>query len=535
MDKEKIGRYEILEKLGQGAMGIVYKALDPLIGRVVALKTMTQSANLPEESKKEYVERFFREAKAAGALQHQNIVTIYDMGIDDGIPFIAMEYIDGKSLSKLLEEKGKLEIEDAVNIILQVAEGLHFAHEKGIVHRDIKPDNILIDRNGRAVITDFGIAHLTESNLTKTGEVLGTPYFMSPEQILDGKIDRRSDIFSLGVVFYLMLTGKRPFKGETISSICYHIVHSPPSEIDRNELKEQSLMEILSKMLEKDKDRRYKDCAELIEDLKRIFQRGEGVKKEVVSKPLESVETNRLKIEEKEEKRKGSYAFLIVLTVFSLFIFLGILLGGGYYLYKKNVLFPREKEKETKKVDENVITPPIIDDLTKEKQEKQELQEVKDVKKETKKQKEDVVSQKKEKSKDSKVEEQKLEDKVIATEEKKQEAKPAKVGVILETKISEMSFTFYIDNEEKVREAFQNENGVRFAQEFKIPPGEHDFRVVVQATKFPPFIREGNFKLNLNEGMHEIIKIEPARKPTPKLTIKKIDSQTGKSTVIFEK
>ncbi len=270
-DVKKIGRYEILDKLGQGAMGIVYKAMDPNIGRIVALKTISQSATLPEAQKKEYAARFFREAKAAGSLQHPNIVTIYDMDEDEGTPYIAMEYVEGKSLSKMIEEQGRIPWNDAVAIIKATAEGLMYAHEKGIVHRDIKPDNILIDRNGRPVVTDFGIAHLQESSLTRTGEVLGTPFFMSPEQILEGKLDARSDLFSLGVVFYLMLTGHRPFRGETISSICYHIVHTPPEQLPTDDSIPTHLMPILNKMLEKDPDRRYAGEKPLVADLEKAL------------------------------------------------------------------------------------------------------------------------------------------------------------------------------------------------------------------------------------------------------------------------
>ncbi len=545
MEKDKIGRYEILDKLGQGAMGIVYKALDPLIGRIVALKTMTESANLPEEQRKEFLDRFFREAKSAGSLQHPNIVTIYDMGEDQGVPFIAMEFVDGKSLSKLIEEKGKFPLLEAINIIKQCAEGLSFAHEKGIVHRDIKPDNILVDKNGRAVITDFGIAHLEESNLTKTGEVLGTPFFMSPEQILEGRIDRRSDLFSLGVVFYLMLIGKRPFKGETISSVCYHIVHSSPDlSADINTIPSE-VISVVSKLLEKDPDRRYASATELVKDLEKLFS-GLTVKQEMPVKPKTTLEEKpRVAFEpqqqsevlqkvgkEKSGKKKGVFAVGLIVGIMALVIFLGVIAGGGYYLYKKNVLFPREEKKEQVKTpDENktAVTPDQPkpkEEIVKKTEEKQPVVEKK-------------VQPKSEKP--VKKEEPKKEEVIIPppvkTEQVQQKpaVKPSKVGVILETKISELSFTFYIDGQEKIRQSFSNTSGTRFSEEIKIDPGNHQIRVAVQATKFPPFFKEAEFPIYLKEGEHQILKIEPARKPTASLNIKKIDPQTGQSAIVVNK
>lgn len=536
---DKIGRYEILEKLGQGAMGVVYKALDPLIGRVVALKTMTHSANLPEEQRKEYTKRFFREAQSAGSLQHPNIVTIYDMGEENGIPFITMEYVEGKSLSRLIEESEKIPLIDAAKIIKQVAEGLSFAHEKGIVHRDIKPDNILIDRNGRAVVTDFGIAHLEESSLTKTGEVLGTPFFMSPEQILEGRIDRRSDLFSLGVVFYLLVTGKRPFKGETISSICYHIVHSLPDPLPDNSIPKELLF-IISKLLEKDPDKRYSSGKELVSDLDKVINSLSGkVKNEEIIQsviPKEKIATPSTIKEEVPQKKKNFLKLFIIFGGLFFFIFLIAVIGLGFYLYKINVLFPRDEKKETK-VQPNIVTPPSIAET-----------EVK-TQQPDKKDKIGETSQKQEENRPVKKEEKKGKkeattppptpfeptQQVTKEPENKPAVKLARIGVILETKISELSFTFFVDGEEKIRQLFSSERGTRFAQELKLQPGNHNIRVVVQATKFPPFIREANFSVDLTEGSHQVVKIIPSRKPAPKLTIKRIDPKTGQSFIIIEK
>jgi eukaryotic-like serine/threonine-protein kinase len=555
-DKNKIGRYEILDKLGQGAMGIVYKAMDPNIGRIVALKTISQSANLPEEQKKEYAARFFREAKAAGSLQHPNIVTIYDMDEDDGIPFIAMEYIEGKSLAKLIEEKGKIPWDEAVRLIKQTAEGLSFAHEKGIVHRDIKPDNILIDRNGRAVVTDFGIAHLQESSLTRTGEVLGTPFFMSPEQILEGKLDSRSDLFSLGVVFYVMLTGRRPFRGETISSICYHIVHTPPDPLPADDSIPSHLLSILSKMLEKDPDRRYAGEKELIADLEKASsgltvmqseqtasappppppQKKEPPKAVQQTPPQPAKKQPEPRAAVPPAKKKSSAMPIIIIGGILFVVFLGAVLGGGYYLYSKGV-FGGKTDNGDKPVIEEPQVPP--DQQGKESQEESVEKPPKPEKQVTNEVTPPVQKPKRQEEK-PKVETQ-IPDTQPYTppppvaETKPVAAKPAKIGMVFETKISEISLAFYIDGEEKLREVFTAENGTRFAQEFKVQPGQHQVRVVVQATKFPPFIREGSFTLDVPEGGHQILKIEPSRKPTPRLVVKKIDALSGQSSVIMEK
>jgi len=265
---EKIGRYVILSTIGKGAMGVVYKAKDPLIGRVVAIKTVTVSGLLSAEQLEEFNARFFREAQAAGVLHHPNIVTIHDVGVEGGVPFMAMEMVEGTSLSKRLKEHGRLSAEEAAGIVQQVAAGLSFAHEHGIVHRDIKPDNILLEANThRAVVADFGVAHVTTSELTRTGEILGTPYFMSPEQVLGNPLDGRSDLFSLGVVFYLALTGRRPFKGESVSSVCYHIVHGVPDPLPPDVRVPPALTPVLERMLAKDPAARYPDGKALVQAL----------------------------------------------------------------------------------------------------------------------------------------------------------------------------------------------------------------------------------------------------------------------------
>ena len=233
----KLGRYEVLSELGKGAMGVVYLAKDPVIGRMVAIKTIRASTIGDDDSEsREFRERFIREAQTAGILSHPNIVTIHDIGEDPDsqISFIAMEYIEGKNLKMLLAEKTPFTYDQIADMIAQVAEAIDYAHRKGIIHRDIKPANIIITADEKVKITDFGIAKVASSNLTTTGQFLGTPNYMSPEQVSGAPVDGRSDIFSLGVVLYELLTKRKPFVGENLTAISYKIVHedfTPPAEL----------------------------------------------------------------------------------------------------------------------------------------------------------------------------------------------------------------------------------------------------------------------------------------------------------------
>lgn len=260
----RIGKFEVLSLIGRGAMGVVYKARDPYIGRLVALKRISLGELLPDEQRAEFKARFFVEAQAAGGLKHPNIVVIHEVGEAGDVPYMAMEFVEGGSLATLMKERGALPLDEAVAIVRQVALGLAYAHERGIVHRDIKPDNILLDKNHRAVITDFGAAHLNTSELTRTGEVLGTPHYMSPEQILGDPLDGRSDLFSLGVVFYLLLTGHRPFRGDTVSSVCYHIIHSQPEPVPEDLCVPPPMLPILQKLLAKSRDARFQSGLDLV-------------------------------------------------------------------------------------------------------------------------------------------------------------------------------------------------------------------------------------------------------------------------------
>ncbi len=269
---QKLGRYEILEEIGKGAMGVVYLARDPLIGRQVALKTFRVGFSAKDQELAQFRSRFVREAQSAGILSHPNIVTIHDV-VDEGgegICFIAMEFVKGTNLKQLLQRPEPFGYDRVVDILSQIAEGLDYAHSRGVVHRDIKPANILIAQDGKVKITDFGIARLDTSNLTMEGQLLGTPNYMAPEQIQGKEVDHRADIFSLGVVFYEMLTRRKPFQGENLTAVTHKIVYEPftPAEELIKDLP-PGLTAIMSRCLEKDPNRRYPRAAEIAAELRR--------------------------------------------------------------------------------------------------------------------------------------------------------------------------------------------------------------------------------------------------------------------------
>jgi eukaryotic-like serine/threonine-protein kinase len=229
---KKIGRYEILGELGHGAMGTVYRAKDPSMDRVVAVKTII-SLILASEQGAEFRERFYREARAAGALAHPGIVPVFDVGEHEGLPFLVMEFITGKTLADSIKKNERMTLDRVCEIGQKVAEALGYAHQRGVVHRDIKPANILItskEAHGieRPKITDFGVAKLAAGNTTMTGQMVGTPAFMPPEQFTGAPVDGRSDLFSLGVVLYWMATGEQPFPGESMTAVSYKVVHTEP-------------------------------------------------------------------------------------------------------------------------------------------------------------------------------------------------------------------------------------------------------------------------------------------------------------------
>ena len=265
MSIQTVGRYEITGELGRGAMGVVYKALDPTIGRTVALKTMRLDVHGLDAQ--EMVRRFQNEARAAGVLNHPNIVTIYDAGEQDGIFYIAMEFIEGTTLHELLAEKRVLATDEVLQLTRQICRGLDYAHSNSIVHRDIKPANIMITGNGTVKIMDFGIAK-SGGQVTNTGQVLGTPNYMAPEQVKGRQLDGRSDLFSLGVILYEMLTGEKPFVGQNVTTIIYKIVNENPiTPRDLDVTVHPGLSAIVTKALAKAPDDRYQTGADLVRDL----------------------------------------------------------------------------------------------------------------------------------------------------------------------------------------------------------------------------------------------------------------------------
>jgi len=263
---KRIGRYKILGELGRGAMGVVYKAEDPALDRVVALKTISLAE---AEGRKDYEKRFMLEAKAAGKLTHPNIVTIFDFGEADDLAYMAMELLEGTELRTRMRQ-GTIPGAEAVDIALQVAEGLAFAHEHGIVHRDIKPGNIMLLERGPVKIMDFGIARMRHADhKTSAGMVLGTPRYMSPEQIGGQPVDQRSDIFSLGVVLHEMLTGDSLFAGQNVDQIAHNVhylEHQPPSRANPDV--PQMLDFVVARALKKDPAVRYQDAYEMCADLR---------------------------------------------------------------------------------------------------------------------------------------------------------------------------------------------------------------------------------------------------------------------------
>ncbi|MBN2134426.1 MAG: protein kinase [Acidobacteria bacterium] len=264
---KKIGKYEIIGELGKGAMGMVYRARDSVLGRLVALKTMLEGVDKDEEMLK----RFLIEAQAAAQLNHENIITIYDLGHDDQTYYIAMEFLDGDDLKHIMLTQ-ELSLPEKLNIILQICKGCEYAHNKGVVHRDIKPANVMLLKTGKAKLMDFGIAHMASSDMTKTGMIIGTPDYMSPEQVMGKKIDNRSDIFSVGIILWEMMTHKKPFTSESITTILYKIAHEPlPSFEELNLDVPIEIETVIMKAVEKEQEKRYQSMSEMIKDLEAVI------------------------------------------------------------------------------------------------------------------------------------------------------------------------------------------------------------------------------------------------------------------------
>jgi serine/threonine-protein kinase len=265
---EKLGKFEIKRVLGNGAMGEVYLGVDPSIGREVAIKTILPAAAQGGEAK----ERFAREARAAGVLNHPNLVTIYEFGEDQGVLYIAMEFVKGHDLDELLQDHS-LSLSESLEVLAQVCDGLNFAHRQQIVHRDIKPTNVRVQRDGKrlhAKVMDFGVAKISNSDMTATGMVMGTVSYMAPEYIRTGKPDPRSDLFAVGVMLYECLSGRKPFAGDTTPTVLYKIVNEAPEPIDIDQLRgiSPAIRSVLDRTLTKNPDDRFQTAEELAKALR---------------------------------------------------------------------------------------------------------------------------------------------------------------------------------------------------------------------------------------------------------------------------
>jgi eukaryotic-like serine/threonine-protein kinase len=275
----KAGRYEIVGELGRGAMGVVYKAMDPVIGRTVAVKTIRLSEEGTGLSRPELLTRFQTEARAAGLLTHPNIVVVFDAGEEDGLYYITMELVEGKSLQALLDGGHAFPLPRTLRIMEQTCSALQFAHERNVIHRDIKPANLMLTADDTVKVTDFGTAKILQfGTVQQTAHVMGTPSYMSPEQVKGRAVDGRSDIFSLGVMLYEMVTGEKPFPGQNITTVIYKIVNEdpvPPRQIDPSI--HPGISAVIMKALVKEPDQRYQNCREMLEDLRNYRTLAPGV------------------------------------------------------------------------------------------------------------------------------------------------------------------------------------------------------------------------------------------------------------------
>ncbi len=257
---QKLGRYEIVRVLGKGAMGVVYEGRDPNINRRVAIKTARRDIMEASGMADEMMERFLREAQAAGVLNHPNIITIYDAAEQDGVAYIAMEYLEGGDLLDALQRRQSFSMDEIAEVGATICEALAAAHDQGVVHRDVKPANIMMPDHGPLKIADFGIARVSDSNLTQEGALIGTPHYMSPEQFMGQQVDGRSDLFSAAIIIYEMLTGERPFTGEALSTVMHNVVKTAPViPTELNYAVPDALGHVVMKGLSKRPSERYQD------------------------------------------------------------------------------------------------------------------------------------------------------------------------------------------------------------------------------------------------------------------------------------
>jgi len=284
---KKLGKYDVLDVIGRGGMGVIYKGVDPGIGRVVAIKMMTGAF----VENPELLQRFYREAQSAGKLQHPNIVTIYDLGVQDGNPYLVMEFLEGEPLEAIIRAHRPILLDEKLNIVTQICSGVGYAHQRHIIHRDIKPANVMLLKDGGVKIVDFGIARIGDEGMTRPGQIMGSIQYMSPEQINAGNVDTRSDIFSIGVLFYQLLTGVLPFEGKDTGDTLLKIIHEPPAPLS-NFLKSYpaELDEIVKRVLAKDREERYQATEDLAFDLVHVQ---EQLKRERTTEYLEEAEQAR--------------------------------------------------------------------------------------------------------------------------------------------------------------------------------------------------------------------------------------------------
>ncbi|MFC2172268.1 serine/threonine protein kinase [Acidobacteriota bacterium] len=272
----EVGRYVILREIGRGAMGRVFLARDPIIDRHVALKVIHLGVGLDEKDRIQFYGRFLTEARAAGKLQHVGIVMVYDVGHDDqhSLAYIALEYIDGPSLAKLLRMR-KFSMDDTVRLCKHLLQAMRYAHSQGVIHRDIKPGNVLLTKKGQPKITDFGIAKLSDTNLTAEGTLLGSPDYMSPEQATGRQVTKLTDIFSLGVVMYEMLAERKAFPGKSIPEVLYQVVHNEPPDLHSlNQAIPESLSKVVFQAIRKDPGERFSNAAGMLQALNSAYQTG---------------------------------------------------------------------------------------------------------------------------------------------------------------------------------------------------------------------------------------------------------------------
>ena len=337
-DFPRLGKYQVKRILGEGAMGVVYEAFDPHIERTVAIKTVRKNL-LDNQTKEEVLARFKREAQSAGQLSHPGIVSVYEYDETSDTGFISMEYVEGEELSAIFSRGEKPRNEHVVDLVIQLLEALSFAHAKGIVHRDIKPSNIIITPQGKIKLTDFGIARVDSSSLTQAGSVLGTPAFMSPEQCIGGDVDARSDLFSVGAVMYYMLTGEKPFPGESAFTVIQRVISNDPEPASRiNPMLSESVDKILLRALEKKPQNRYQSAEAFIADLKNLSF--SEVEQTVTDPTLPQVE-KAPQANNNSDMKAGSSAGLSNGLIVGLLAAIAVAGGGAYwFLNESNPIEP---------------------------------------------------------------------------------------------------------------------------------------------------------------------------------------------------